>query len=211
MPSELTSTRLLVLRHGQSEWNAQGRWQGHADVALDDVGRTQAREAAERVAALGPFAAVWTSDLLRAAETAETIAARCGGIPVRLDARLRETHVGPWEGLNHHEVERGWPGYLAERRRPDGFEPYDAAASRVLACFADIASIHHGATVLAISHGGVIRATRRVVGAIDHNVPNLGGSWFTVGADGTVTAGEIVTPGDTQGGRRVRERTSEVL
>jgi broad specificity phosphatase PhoE len=164
------STRLLVVRHGQSEWNAVGRWQGRADVALDQAGRLQAAEAA---LVLGTF-----DELL-------------GIGPVQVDARLAETDVGPWEGLTQREVEEGWPGFLAARRRPEGFEPYDDAAERMVAALRDIARQHVGGEVLVISHGGVIRAARRLLGAPDSRLPNLSGSWFTVDDD-RVQADELV-------------------
>lgn len=205
MPPRLP-TRLLVVRHGRSEWNALNRWQGHADVPLDEVGRGQATQAAAEIAPLGPFAAVWSSDLSRARETAEILAESVGGGPVRIDVRLRENHVGPWEGLTAEEVEHGWPGYLTARRRPEGFEEYDAAARRMLAAFVDIAAAAPpGSTVLIVSHGGIVRASRRSLGELDQHLRNLDGSWFEVDADGTVSAHELVIV------RERRERPSEVL
>jgi probable phosphoglycerate mutase len=184
----LERTNLLVIRHGQSEWNAAGRWQGHADVALDEAGRRQAAEAA---LVLGTFDAVWSSHLQRAHLTASIIAEILGIGPVLVDPRLAETHVGPWEGLTQREVEEGWPGYLAARRRPEGFEPYDDAARRMLAALADIAARHPGGEVLVVSHGGVIRAARRLLQAPDVRLVNLAGSWFAVDG-GRVVAGDQV-------------------
>jgi broad specificity phosphatase PhoE len=189
MSAPALPTRVLVVRHGRTVWNAEGRWQGHADIPLDDEGQRQAAAAAE---VLGSFDAIWASDLQRASLTAQIIAELHGTGPVQVDARLRETHVGPWEGLRRDEVEAGWPGFLAERRRPDGFEDYGAAARRVLASLVDIAAAHRGAEVLVVSHGGVIRAVRRELDAPDPMVPNLGGSWFDVHHDGRVHAGELV-------------------
>jgi broad specificity phosphatase PhoE len=183
------STRLLLVRHGQSEWNAVGRWQGRADVALDEAGRLQAAEAA---LVLGTFDGVWSSDLQRAQLTAMIIAEILGIGPVQVDARLAETDVGPWEGLTQREVEEGWPGFLAARQRPEGFEPYDHAAERMVAALRDIAGHHVGGEVLVVSHGGVIRAARRLLGAPDSRLPNLSGSWFTVDDD-RVQADELVT------------------
>ena len=194
LPTTLLPTRLLVARHGQSEWNAIGRWQGQADVALSDEGMRQAAGAGLQ---LGMFDAVWSSDLERACLTAAIIAEIIGIGPVRLDARLRETDVGPWQGLTHDEVEAGWPGYLAQQRRPDGFEPYDDAALRMMAAFVDIAAASPGAEVLVISHGGGIRAVRRMLGAPDARLPNLSASWFTVTGE-TVTAGEVVNLADAE-------------
>ena len=189
MPARAPLTRVLVVRHGRSVWNAEGRWQGHADIALDDEGQLQAAAAAE---VLGSFDAIWASDLQRARLTAQIIAELHGTGPVLVDARLRETDVGPWEGLRHAEVEAGWPGFLAERRRPEGFEDYGAAAERALAALVDIAAAHRGGEVLVVSHGGVIRAVRRHLEADDPMVPNLGGSWFHVHHDDRVEAGELV-------------------
>lgn len=186
--SEVTSTRLLVARHGQSEWNAVGRWQGQADVPLSDEGMRQAADAGLQ---LGTFDAVWSSDLGRAALTASIIAEIIGIGPVMLDVRLRETDVGPWQGLTHDEVEAGWPGYLVHHRRPEGFEPYDDAAARMIAAFVDIAAASPCGEVLVVSHGGSIRAVRRLLGVSDARLPNLGASWFTVRA-GTVTPGDVV-------------------
>lgn len=187
----MSHTRLLVLRHGQSEWNAVHRWQGHADIALDEVGIAQASRAAEL---LGAFDAIWASDLQRARHTAEIIAESIGVGPVQLDPRLRETHVGPWEGLTQAEVEARWPGFLAARRRPPGFEPYDDAAARMAAALADIAVAHPGGDVLVVSHGGTIRALRRLLGAHDERVANLAGSWFVGRADRTLVPGDLVAP-----------------
>jgi len=181
-------TRLLVVRHGQSEWNAAGRWQGHADIELDRTGELQAAEAAE---VLGIFDAVWASDLARAHRTAQIIAMMTGVGPVRTDPRLRETDVGPWEGLTRHEVEREWPGFLAERRRPEGFEAYEDAAARLIEALLEIAADHPGGEVLVVSHGGVIRAARRALGADAPHLPNLSGSWFETRA-GRLVAGESV-------------------
>ncbi len=181
-------TRLLVLRHGRSEWNAAGRWQGHADIALDRTGELQAAEAAE---VLGGFDAIWSSDLRRAHRSAQIIAELLGVGPVVTDPGLREKQVGPWEGLTNAEVEQGWPGFLQSRRRPEGFEDDAAAAERVLSTITAIAAAHPGGEVLAVSHGGVIRSVRRFLGAPAPYLPNLSGAWFTVRA-GTVTAGEVV-------------------
>jgi broad specificity phosphatase PhoE len=173
----VAATQILMLRHGQSEWNAVGRWQGHADAPLSDVGRRQAAAAAMR---LGTFDAVWASDLQRASHTGGMIAEYLGIGPVCTDADLREVDVGPWEGLTTDEVEAGWPGFLADHRRPDGFEPYDQAAQRVARWMHRVAAEHPGGQVLAVSHGGVIRGLRRVLGADEQRIGNLCGAWFAV-------------------------------
>lgn len=189
-----TPTRILVLRHGESEWNALRRWQGQADPPLSEEGKLQAAGAGLQ---LGAFDAIWSSDLQRASLTAAIIAELIGIGPVLLDERLREADVGPWEGLTHAEIEQRWPGYLADRRRPAGFEPDASLGRRVLTALTDIARAHPGGEVLVVSHAGVIRGLRRVVGSSDGHIANLGGSWFDV-TDETVVAGDLVNIGGVE-------------
>lgn len=200
---EPSATHVLALRHGQSEWNALGRWQGQADTSLTPKGEDQARVAAEALAAEAhAFDAVWASDLRRARRTAEIVAGVLGVGEVHIDARLRETHAGEWQGLTRDEIEAEWPGYLDADRRPPGFEDYDAAGRRLLASLVDIAATRPGGHVLVISHTGVIRAARRLHDAPDFLLPNLGGGWFTVcpDHDQPIVVGGIVLPLDPLGG-----------
>ena len=182
-------TRLLVLRHGESEWNALGRWQGQADPPLTEVGLRQAVAAAEQ---LGSFDAVWSSNLQRAAHTAAIISELIGIGPVQLEPGLVEAAFGPWQGLTVHEIEEGWPGYLAEHRRPDGAEEPAVVAARALDAFRRVAAESPGGEVLVVSHAGLIRTVRRALDAPDIRFTNLGGCWFHVFGDGTVDAGEPV-------------------
>jgi broad specificity phosphatase PhoE len=181
-------TRLLVVRHGQSEWNALRRWQGQADPPLSEEGMLQAADAGLR---LGTFDAIWSSDLQRASLTADIIAEIIGIGPVQLDARLRETDVGPWQGLTHDEIEEQYPGFLADRRRPDGFETDDMISARVLPALLDIGAASPGGEVLVISHAGIIRSVRRLLGASDEPMGNLSGAWFEV-RGGSIFARELV-------------------
>jgi broad specificity phosphatase PhoE len=187
--SLVSVTRLLVLRHGESEWNALGRWQGQADPPLTELGARQATIAAEQ---LGAFDAIWASSLQRAAHTAVIIAEQLGIGPVIVDDGLIEAAFGPWQGLTVHEIEAGWPGYLAQHRRPDGAERLDDVAARALASFRRIADETRGGEVLAVSHAGLIRSVRRALDAPDIRFTNLGGCWFDVFDDGTVAAGDPV-------------------
>ncbi|MGA1362185.1 MAG: histidine phosphatase family protein [Ilumatobacteraceae bacterium] len=185
--------RLLVLRHGQSEWNAARRWQGQADIDLTETGRAQARTAAERLAngfAAG-FSAVISSDLTRARDTATIIASVTGLELLAADPRLRETHVGEWQGLTHDEIERDWPGYLDTHRRPPGFESEDSILERVTASFADLSARFADGNILVVSHAGIVRVLRRRLGAPDERIANLGGSWFTVWPD-RIQPGDLV-------------------
>ena len=175
----MTATRVLVLRHGQSEWNALGRWQGQADPPLTDLGREQARQAGHLIAnECPPFDAVVTSDLDRARETGLTIAGVLGCTVHRLDPRWRENHAGEWQGLTPEEIRAQWPGYLENDRRPPGFETAESTVSRATAALDDIATVNAGGCVLVISHGGVLRLLQSAMTGHQQRFPNLSGSWF---------------------------------
>lgn len=189
LPTAHTVTRVLTLRHGESEWNAVGRWQGQADPPLTDAGMLQAVAASEL---LGTFDAVWASTLQRAAYTAAIIAEALGIGPVQVDPGLMENAFGPWQGLTVQEIEEGWPNYLAEHRRPEGAELAEEVTERALAALRRIAAEHPGGEVLVVTHAGLLRTVRRAIGADDVRFTNLGGCWFDVHADGRVTPGEVV-------------------
>jgi broad specificity phosphatase PhoE len=163
---------MLLVRHGQSEWNAAGRWQGQEDPPLTDLGRLQARVAAQRI---GTVDLVVASDLQRAMETASIIAAELGVGPVIVEAGLRERHAGEWQGLTKDDIERQWPGWLDQRRRPPGFEATDPFTQRVTAALDRLAHAHAGAEILVVSHGGVIYVIEEHHGQDFERIPNLGG------------------------------------
>ncbi len=119
--------RILLVRHGQSEWNADGRWQGQADPPLSELGEEQAVAAAR---ALGMVDAIYASDLVRAHHTAELVAAQIGS-DVVVAPNLRERSAGEWEGRTRAEINERWPGYLESGRRPAGYEPDDSVLERV--------------------------------------------------------------------------------
>ena len=121
-------TRLLLVRHGQSVWNAEGRWQGQADPPLSELGERQAEAAGS---AIEPVDAVVTSDLVRASRTAEILGDSLG-VPVEVERGFRERDAGEWSGLTRVEIEEAWPGYLADHRRPPGFELDEPLVERVL-------------------------------------------------------------------------------
>ena len=117
--------RLVMLRHGQTEWNAGSRMQGQLDTDLTDLGRAQAVAAAEVLAKRQPLLIV-SSDLRRALETAEALGERTG-VEVDVDTRLRETHLGDWQGLTHIDVDAMAPGarlaYGCEGPQPSNDPP----------------------------------------------------------------------------------------
>jgi len=160
-------TTLFVARHGQTDWNFEHRWQGHADPPLNSAGREQAASLAESLVGRG-IEAVVSSDLRRAVETAEIAAVRLG-LSVELDARLREVDVGEWSGLTSAEVQARYPdGYrrrLAGRTGWEHGEEIGAMAERVVAALLDVAERHHGRGVLVVTHGGPIRAVLAACGA----------------------------------------------
>jgi probable phosphoglycerate mutase len=195
----VTPTRLLLVRHGESTWNVAGRWQGHADPPLSDLGERQA-VAARSTPLIAPPDAVWTSDLARARRTAELLAEPLGLTP-RADARLRERDVGEWSGLTRAEIEERWPGWLVARRSPAGFEGDEPLAARVLAALRDIAAATPDATVVVVTHGGVIRAIERHHGAGAEPVPNLAGRWLVAADAGSFVLGDrqlLIDPDDIE-------------
>ncbi len=117
----MTLRRLVLLRHGQTDYNAQGRMQGHLDSLLTEGGLAQAAGVAPGIAALGPDRLI-SSDLRRAVDTAGVVAA-AAGLDVKVDPRLRETHLGEWQGLTLADVEQGWPGAIAAWRSDPGWAP----------------------------------------------------------------------------------------
>ena len=146
-------TELWLVRHGQTDWNLEGRMQGQSDIPLNEVGLTQASEAAQRLADAA-FAAVYSSDLLRARVTAETIAAP-HELPVRVDARLREICQGEWEGQHYLPLVEAYQRLECpeDTHRAAGGETVREVAERVRAALVAIAAAHPGQRVLVVSHG----------------------------------------------------------
>jgi broad specificity phosphatase PhoE len=161
-------TTILLARHGETDWNKEGRWQGWADPPLNDTGRAQARALAEQLRET-PFDAVYSSDLKRAHETA-LILAEPHGVPVVVDRDLREIDIGSWSGLTHTEIRERFP----DGRRPDG-ETREQHAERILAAVQRIARDHLGERILVVSHGGTIRAVHTVISEEPyHPIENCG-------------------------------------
>jgi len=181
-------TSLLLVRHGQSEWNADGRWQGQENPPLTELGREQARKAA---AAVGAVDAIYASPLDRATTTAMIIAEQIGVGPVILSDGLMERHAGEWQGLTREQIEEQYPGYLAAGTRPPHWEDDDEVEARVLAALDEIAAVHPDGHVLAVAHAGVIFAVERVIGAEWERLANLGGRWLEH-RDGAWNIGERV-------------------
>ena len=160
-------SRLVLWRHGETDYNAAGRMQGHLDVPLTPTGWNQARFAVPALARFDPEI-VCTSDLRRATDTA-TVFTEATGVPLRVDKRLRETHLGRWQSLTPEEVEQGWPGGMvtwqgdATWPPPDGESRVDVA-NRTVEVVAELDE-EFQRTVMLCVHGGVIIAlTARLLG-----------------------------------------------
>ena len=160
----MTLRRVILLRHGQTDYNVDGRMQGHLDSHLTPTGHEQAAEAAPVLAELAPDRLI-SSDLRRAVDTAELVGAACG-LPVKFDPRLRETHLGRWQGHTVAEINREYPGAIAAWRSDPGWAP-PAGESRVAVVArsrpvvdeldAELAdSDDRSETVLLVAHGGLI-------------------------------------------------------
>jgi 2,3-bisphosphoglycerate-dependent phosphoglycerate mutase len=169
-------TTILLARHGESDWNAERRWQGQADRPLTDRGRAQARSLA-RALALDRLGAVYSSDLARCRETAEIVAAVLG-LGVRCERGLREADVGEWSGLTMDEISRRYPEGV-RRRQEDGTgwetgETFAAMALRVVEVLVAIAAEHPGERILAVTHGGPMRAVWLASGGAHGDWPRYG-------------------------------------
>ena len=171
-------TRILLLRHGETAWNAELRLQGHIDIELNDTGRWQARQLAQRLAGEG-LAAIYSSDLRRAHATAEPLA-QATGLPIVTDAALRERGFGVFEGLTHAEIELRFPEEAHRWRRrepgfgPGGGEPLDRFYTRSVAAVARLAAAHAGEAVAVVSHGGVLDCLYRAAVGAELDAPR---SW----------------------------------
>lgn len=170
-----TPATLLLIRHGETAWNAEHRIQGSLDIPLSATGIWQAGRLAERLAA-ECIDAVYASDLARAWLTAEPIAARLG-LELRADIRLRERSFGIFEGHTLEEIAARWPAEFAAWRERDPAWAMPAGESgaafieRVNAALHDIACAWAGATVAIVAHGGVLDVAYRTARALAWDAP----------------------------------------
>jgi broad specificity phosphatase PhoE len=154
--------RLVCVRHGETSWNTEGRWQGQSGAGLNARGRAQARATASYLATrFGDAALIARSDSQRVAETAEPLV-RLLPAPVLVDVRLREVDVGSWSGLRRHEVEQvdpvGWAAYRRDAaHRVGGGETIEAVRARALAVVHEVVDRVDGGTAIVLSHGWTLR------------------------------------------------------
>ena len=163
--SHIAETELVLIRHGETDWNREGRMQGQLDVDLNPTGRSQAQALARRFAGES-FAALYSSDLIRAYDTAALIAAQSRH-RIAMDPRLRERHLGVFQGLTRGEAEQRFPddfGYYlagdAERSIPHG-ESKSQRHRRTLEVLGDIARRHSSCRVVVVTHGGILDSLLR--------------------------------------------------
>jgi alpha-ribazole phosphatase len=155
---EVAITKVLLVRHGATDWNDTKLAQGHADIELNDEGRAQAHRAARELAGAS-VDAVYSSDLKRAVDTAKLIA-DVHGLDVKEDPAFREIDQGEWEGLSVDEIARRWPDLWGPARhyqqRPGGESPRQVR-ERALSGVKRVVQAHPDGTVVVVSHGGTIR------------------------------------------------------
>ena len=167
-------TKLLLVRHGQSEWNAMGRWQGKANPPLTDLGKEQALIAAKK---LPNFSILASSDLVRARETAEIFAKAHDkdSNDILIEPQVQERDAGEFSGLTRDEIDKKFPGYLAQNRWPSGWEPDDVLREGLGRI---IASSTESDSIVVVTHGGCIYALESLLGEEYRRISNLGGRWF---------------------------------
>lgn len=162
-------TTLILTRHGETDWNAERRWQGQSDPPLNERGREQARALA---ATLDGVDVIYASDLARARETAEILNARLGR-EICFDPRLRERSFGAWEGKTWDELEDDFAEALerwraGETHGPDDAERYEDFSKRVESFLADVVGTHPSERVLVVGHGGSIRVIHALADGLDY-------------------------------------------
>ena len=185
--------QVLIIRHGRSTWNAEHRWQGWLDAPLTDEGVAQAAARARELASEGVNPRVlYSSDLGRAARTAEIIAAHLE-VPVITDPGFRERGGGEWQGHTSTEIQAKWPELFAQWRRgelasPPGGETDDVVLARFDEALARALDHVGRGQLVVVTHGGLLRTVATRAGAsIDAPMPNLGGFWFEVDGRGALT------------------------
>ena len=175
----MNATRILAIRHGETAWNVDTRIQGQLDIPLNATGRWQAGQVASALAD-EDLSAIYTSDLLRAHETAEAVG-RSKGLPLLTDEGLRERAFGIFQGRTFTEIEAEWPDEAARWRKrdphfgPDGGEALQVFYDRCVATVTRLAAAHPGETIAFVAHGGVMDCLYRLAARIDLQAPR---SWL---------------------------------
>ncbi|WP_050613857.1 histidine phosphatase family protein [Bacillus testis] len=164
-------TKIALIRHGNTAWNTEKRAQGSSNIPLDEAGMAQGKKLAERLSEES-WDVLYSSDLLRAKQTAELIAAKLPPLEIHYDSRLREASGGLIEGTIESERISKWgPDW---RTMDLGMEPADQVAARGIAAMDDIVKAHQGQNILVVTHGAFIKhLLKRLIPHMDMNVPML--------------------------------------
>jgi broad specificity phosphatase PhoE len=150
-------TTLYLVRHGQTDWNLNGLYQGHSDIPLNETGKQQAMEAVQSQNGI-TYEAIYASDLTRAQQTASYFAEKAG-LPIKTDARLREVFMGKWEGMSFDDIRATYPELVVKRmEKPTRFAPPDGEnildlAKRIILVTDDICTAYPDGKVLIVTHG----------------------------------------------------------
>lgn len=172
----MQATRIIAIRHGETDWNVNSRIQGQLDVPLNEKGQWQAQRVARALAAREPITAIYSSDLLRAWDTARAIGDATGLTPIG-EPSLRERGFGEFEGNTFHELEARWPEQTAHWRlrdptwAPPGGESLISVRDRVVQVTGALAARHLGDQIVLVSHGGVLDALYRAAAGLDIQAP----------------------------------------
>lgn len=170
------ATRILAIRHGETAWNVDTRIQGHLDIALNETGLRQAQRLARALAARDPIAAIYSSDLQRAYQTAQALALATGA-PLQVHTGLRERGFGVFEGKTYVEIETTWPQESERWRQrhpdwaPQGGESLQQVRERVLHTLHELAAQHAGEQIVLVAHGGVMDQLYRAATGQDLQAP----------------------------------------
>ena len=186
----MANTRICLVRHGETAWNAEGRVQGQLDIPLNELGHAQARATAEALAGQ-KFSAIYCSDLVRVRQTAEPTMKRLA-LPVEYDAALRERHYGMFETLTYVEVRERFPVEYARFRDKDPDFDFQSGeslrefAERSLKVVGGLIAKHSGEQILVFTHGGVLEMVYRHARGVglsserNFDIPNAGINWFEI-------------------------------
>lgn len=191
-------TKLLLIRHGQTDWNLEGKYTGQADVPLNETGRAQAYEAAEFLKQV-PIDAIVSSDLMRALETAAIVAGSSGcDVHIQTDPRLREIHQGVWQGMHFNEIKRRYGAEFSARKAnpldvaPPGGETVGEVRERVIDAIRSICKQYPDGVVVIVAHGLALAIVRCWL--TQHPITDV---WSLIPPNAKVIRGQYSVPSDS--------------
>lgn len=186
-------TEILMVRHGQSEWNALGRWQGQADPPLSPLGLEQAEAGGSYLATLAKetaFDGIASSTLDRAATTGDVIAKHLGFDTPYRTANLAERDAGEWSGMTRPEIDDQYPGFLKAKKYPPGYESDKDLLPRIRRGLREVCDNVAGNRLIVTAHGGIIYCIEASLGKPFRHMANLGALWFDFDAEDKFVLGD---------------------